>query len=102
MNGEVYPQNIDELINKMNNDLKNNQNIDQTKQIIEWLKWYSSLELNKEFQCSNNDFLKAHSKNGNFALQLWEHDVLVDHIKYNIVANFPSEYSNEETIFTNE
>lgn len=94
---QIYPQNIENLLKKINYIIDNEQNIEKIKNLIKWKEWYESLNYKFEYVCEDNEFLKAYYDNNKYALQIWYHGTKVDSIVFNLVANYYSEYDNEIT-----
>lgn len=98
MNNKLYPQSITDLLNKIDFIIKNDESIERINNMEQWLKWFSQLNYTLNYKLLKNEYLRAYSQNGNFALQVWVHSEIVDSIKFNLVSNHYNDYNREETI----
>lgn len=100
----LYPKTIEELLNKLEYSINQEQNIEKLESLIKIKNWFSNLNYNLTYKCSDSEYLKLYSSDNNYALQVWNHSDVVDSIKFNLVSNFPSIYNIDitEIIFQEE
>lgn len=93
----IYPQNIQNLYEKLNYIIQNEENEEKILQIKNWLKWYESQSYDFKYVCKENEYLKEYSVENKYSLQIWKHESYVDSIVFNLLSNYYSEYDNEIT-----
>jgi len=94
---QLYPKDITKLYEKIDYIIKNEQNQEKITQLINWIKWFKSLNYDFKYVCSDNEFLKIYCNNDKFSLQIWKHNDNIDSIEFNLLSNHYSEYDNEIT-----
>ena len=94
---KLYPQNIEDLFSKIEFIIENEQNQEKIFSLLNWIDWYKSQNYNFKYVCNDNEFLKAFYDDDKYSLQIWEHNLQVDSIKFNLLSNHFSEYDNELT-----
>lgn len=94
----LYPKNIEDLNQKINYIISNDENIDRIHNMEKWLKWFSNLNLELKFKLNSNEYLRAYYKNDECSLQVWVHDDNVDFALYDLIANNYGKYYVDDTI----
>ena len=97
---QLYPKTLDNLLFKLNFIIENEQNGEKISKILSWIEWFNEQKYNLNYTLNDNEFLMAYYKENKFALQVWKHEETIDSIEFNLIANFYSEYNNENTIIT--
>lgn len=98
MNKEImYPQNIKDLFEKIDEIVKNEENFEKVTNINNWVNWFKSLNYEFKYVCAENEYLKIYYHYNKYALQIWEHNDDIDSVKFDLVSNYYSEYDNELT-----
>lgn len=98
---QLYPKTIEDLFLKLKFIIENEQNAEKISKILNWIEWFNKQKYSLKYNLNTNEFLKAYFKENKFALQVWKHEETIDSIMFNLIANFYSEYDNENTIITN-
>lgn len=95
---KLYPKTIEELMEKLNYIVSNEENEDKVNDILSWIEWYNEQEYTLTYRLVNNEYLSVFIENDKKALQVWIHNEEVDSIKFNLLSNYYSDYDIDVTI----
>ncbi len=99
---KTYPKTIEELKEKIDYIIDNDENIDRVKNMQNWLNWFDNLNLVLQYKLEENEYLRAYCNDNNFSLQIWKHNEIVDSAVCNVISNYYNEYNNESTIVVDD
>lgn len=93
----LYPKNIDNLFQKIEYIIKNDENVDRIHNMTKWLEWFKKLNIKPEINLRANEYLRAYYNNNNCSLQVWIHGEIVDSASYDLIANYYGKYYCDKT-----
>lgn len=98
MENNLYPKTIENLMERIDFIIKNDNNEDRVKNMKNWKIWFSNINYQLAEVLEEKQYLRAFCKEEKYALQIWNIQDSVNSLDSNLVANYHSAYNTSKTL----